>query len=602
MRCRRARRAGRRRAGAVRLALALRRPCRRACCSASGRGIAFLFEGFAGPAWLAITALLLVAFAAVAHARATRRPWHVALLVAAAARVAWPSRCTGAIPAHLRALVGRDRASRRFFGLRRRSPPVEPFYHCKNLPWFAWPALPLALWTLWTRGRGFNGGLATAGVAVARRCWRSCMLVEPVCCAGAARDIGAAAAGAAALLGAPEVDTLKRGFSGALDWFGILTFGLLALVVWALWIERCGTACRPSRSRAVPRHGGGLPADVPSGSRHRRVRISDPAVDRAGASGAAQQSARGAQLGRGRDAGVGPLLDDLAAVSRFAAQLSPGGRSAGAAAARADGCVASRNLGEPQRALFEYFARHRHRCATRSRRGECVSAAARAVRPRRHATPAAGFGVAKRSGKATGAATTPSVLLFRAPPLIRERTGSQTSMKFIDEAKIEVIAGDGGNGAVVVSPREVRAARRPGRRRRRPRRQHLCDRRSQHQHADRLSLRAHPSRQARRERPRRGPVRPRRRRHRAAHAGRHGDHRRRHRRTDRRSRRARQRALRRQGRQGRPRQPALQVEHQSRAAAVDARRNRRAAAACISSSRCWPTSACSACRTPASRR
>ena len=27
------------------------------------------------------------------------------------------------------------------------------------------------------------------------------------------------------VLGALEVDTLKRGYSGALDWFGILTFG-----------------------------------------------------------------------------------------------------------------------------------------------------------------------------------------------------------------------------------------------------------------------------------------------------------------------------------------------------------------------------------------
>ena len=33
----------------------------------------------------------------------------------------------------------------------------------KNIPWYAWPALPLVLWTLYTRGRGFNGGLATPG-------------------------------------------------------------------------------------------------------------------------------------------------------------------------------------------------------------------------------------------------------------------------------------------------------------------------------------------------------------------------------------------------------------------------------------------------------
>ena len=28
----------------------------------------------------------------------------------------------------------------------------------------AWPALPLVLWTMWTRGRGFNGGLGTPGI------------------------------------------------------------------------------------------------------------------------------------------------------------------------------------------------------------------------------------------------------------------------------------------------------------------------------------------------------------------------------------------------------------------------------------------------------
>ena len=69
-------------------------------------------------------------------------------------------------------------------------------------------------------------------------------------------------------------------------------------------------------------------------------------------------------------------------------------------------------------------------------------------------------------------------------------------MKFIDEAKIEVQAGDGGNGSASFRREKYVAERRAGRRRRRPRRQHLRDRRPQHQHADRLSLRAHPPRRA----------------------------------------------------------------------------------------------------------
>ena len=46
-----------------------------------------------------------------------------------------------------------------------------------------------------------------------------------------------AAAPAAVAARALEIDTLKRGFSGALDWFGILTFGLLSLLMWWLWFD-----------------------------------------------------------------------------------------------------------------------------------------------------------------------------------------------------------------------------------------------------------------------------------------------------------------------------------------------------------------------------
>src|SRR5207244_6130434 len=40
-----------------------------------------------------------------------------------------------------------------------------------------------------------------------------------------------------ALLATVEIDSLARGPSGVLDWFGILTFGVLALVVWVMWID-----------------------------------------------------------------------------------------------------------------------------------------------------------------------------------------------------------------------------------------------------------------------------------------------------------------------------------------------------------------------------
>ena len=124
-----------------------------------------------------------------------------------------------------------------------------------------------------------------------------------------------------ALLGALEIDTLKRGFSGALDWFGILTFGLAAALVWWLWFD----AFARGMSTPVAQ----LLRDTEAGYRpplhwlcDRRVRAPHAALARARASGAPLESPRGAQLGGRHDAAVGALLDDLAALSRFAAQLS----------------------------------------------------------------------------------------------------------------------------------------------------------------------------------------------------------------------------------------------------------------------------------------
>ena len=51
------------------------------------------------------------------------------------------------------------------------------------------------------------------------------------------------------LLAALEIDTLKRGFSGALDWFGILTFGLLAALVWWLWVDADRNGMSPRIAR-----------------------------------------------------------------------------------------------------------------------------------------------------------------------------------------------------------------------------------------------------------------------------------------------------------------------------------------------------------------
>ena len=94
---------------------------------------------------------------------ATRSPLVVALAVAVPLGGAWPLALSARAPAHLHAWWAMQSVSDYFAPLAAARPAIRPFL-LKNLPWFAWPALPLVLWTLWTRGRGFNGGLATPAV------------------------------------------------------------------------------------------------------------------------------------------------------------------------------------------------------------------------------------------------------------------------------------------------------------------------------------------------------------------------------------------------------------------------------------------------------
>jgi 4-amino-4-deoxy-L-arabinose transferase-like glycosyltransferase len=101
-------------------------------------------------------------------------------------------------------------------------------YFARILPWYAWPALPLAAWTLWRARRTISTrsdlrlSLAASvvffvllsGFAEAREVNAMPILVPLV------------------LLGVAELDSLPRGAASALDWFGVTTFALIALLMW----------------------------------------------------------------------------------------------------------------------------------------------------------------------------------------------------------------------------------------------------------------------------------------------------------------------------------------------------------------------------------
>jgi 4-amino-4-deoxy-L-arabinose transferase-like glycosyltransferase len=100
-------------------------------------------------------------------------------------------------------------------------------YYLTTASWFAWPAWPLAAWAAWTL----------------RKEWRTPRVFVPLMAAllgvlliswaGPQQDINTMALlPPLALLGAHGVGRLRRGAANMLDWFGVMTFGFFAFLIW----------------------------------------------------------------------------------------------------------------------------------------------------------------------------------------------------------------------------------------------------------------------------------------------------------------------------------------------------------------------------------
>lgn len=103
-------------------------------------------------------------------------------------------------------------------------------YYLKNLFWFAFPAWPLAVWTatrtkLWRQRYGAAAlvwlVLFGAVLAVLPERYQDylVLLLPPL-----------------AILGAAHLDSLRRGATAFLNWFGMMAFGLAALLLWLVFV------------------------------------------------------------------------------------------------------------------------------------------------------------------------------------------------------------------------------------------------------------------------------------------------------------------------------------------------------------------------------
>jgi 4-amino-4-deoxy-L-arabinose transferase-like glycosyltransferase len=113
------------------------------------------------------------------------------------------------------------------------------------LVWFAWPAWPLAFWTVWRWRRQLSSrhvalplwflGVSLAAALLTSTADRALLLGLP----------------ALATLAAFALPTLKRSVAALIDWFTLLFFTGCALIIWVVWVAmQTGVPPRPAANVA----------------------------------------------------------------------------------------------------------------------------------------------------------------------------------------------------------------------------------------------------------------------------------------------------------------------------------------------------------------
>ena len=209
--------------------LSHRRPAAGGILLGTGMGIGFMAKGFIAPIlFLLISAALLLfrnwrtrpVFTSLGIAAACALPW---LLI-------WPALLYLRSPPLFAEWVWALNIGR-WFDYVRGGNYDEVFYYIKILPWFAWPALPLAAWAVWQARKKvlcqFEFQLPLASFAV--------MLVTLSLVPNIKDIFALPMLLPLTLLATASLSNLRRGAANALDWFGIMTFGLLAILMWWGW-------------------------------------------------------------------------------------------------------------------------------------------------------------------------------------------------------------------------------------------------------------------------------------------------------------------------------------------------------------------------------
>lgn len=195
-----------------------------------GTGIGFMSKGFISPILFVLIASCLPLLFKIWRTRNFFKSIAIALFFVLPWLIIWPLLLYLRSP-YLFADWAWTHNIGNWFSYAKSGPNAESFYYLKNLPWLAWPALPLGFWVVWkSRKRlaqrdDLQLPLVVFGVMLVTLSFVPS--IEEVFALPMLLPI--------ALLATASLSMLKRGAANALDSFGLMTFALLAILMWWGW-------------------------------------------------------------------------------------------------------------------------------------------------------------------------------------------------------------------------------------------------------------------------------------------------------------------------------------------------------------------------------
>lgn len=213
------------------LVLSARRPLLAGFWLGTGLGVMVYSTGLVEPLMMVLVMLALPAVSSHWRSRQYAQTVVIALVVVLPWATAWPMALHSRSPELFAEWFWTENLLR-LKGMFSFDPEDETFYHLRNLPWFAWPALPFALWSLWSEGRA---GLKQPGIVLPLAAFL--VFLAFVSALGQGREIyGLPMLLPLSLLATASLEKLPRGAMNAYYWFAIMLFTFFATVGWFYWM------------------------------------------------------------------------------------------------------------------------------------------------------------------------------------------------------------------------------------------------------------------------------------------------------------------------------------------------------------------------------